>query len=89
MAKREIKNEIIEKLIQLKTEEKKYDFIKNFSSSTIEEFDAFVKANEPAFKELKEIKAHIEALEFSLMSSPEREAYINYLSELKDKFSSD
>lgn len=88
MCEKEVKHKI-EKLIQLKVEEKKYDFIRNFSSSTIEEFDAFVKANETAFKELKEIKTKIEALEFSLMNGPEKEAYIKYLSELKDKFSSD
>ncbi len=86
MAKREIKNELLEKLLYLKNEEKKYDFIKNFSSSTIEDFNAFVKANEPAFNELKALKEQIELLELALMSGPEKEAYIEYLNKLKDKF---
>jgi|GEM_PF-6852616 len=84
MAKR--MNELIKELKILKEKELEYQFLKDFSCKTEEEFEAFQKENTVELSRLKIIKKRIEEIELKLMSGEEKEIHRQYLNDLKEKF---
>ncbi len=84
MAKREIK--LNNELKKLKVQEKKLDFIKNYTCSSEDEFNRFLSENKASFELLKEIKERINKIEFLLLSDSEKKERDEYLKKLKNKF---
>jgi len=84
MAERDI--ELRNELDELKVQEKNFDFIKNFSCSSVDEFNKFYSENKADFEFLKKVKERINKIEYLLLSGTEKiERKIN-LEKLKNKF---
>jgi len=86
----ENKSLLEKRLIELKKQEKLYyDLLKNFSFKTEWEAQKYIEKNKTSFDELKEIKEEIKELEHQLMTPKEKQEYLEYQKELKDKYSND
>ena len=73
-------------LEKLKLKELEYNFIKDFSCATKEEFEIFFNENKSAFEELQSLREKIRSLEMTLLSVKEKQEKVDYLKELKKKF---
>lgn len=89
MAKRDVIKQTRKEIKLLKEEEKEFDFIKNFSCKTENEFVVFFNTNRESFERLKQIRVKIRELEYSIMTEAEKEEHKQYLINLKKKFSDD
>lgn len=74
------------KLMALKEKESQIKKVVNRSFSSEEEFNLFVEENKDLFVELKNIKNEIRKIEWELLTNDEKEAHLQYLKGLKDKF---
>ena len=60
--------------------------INSYSFSSEKEYNLFVKKNVNMFVELMKITKEIKDIQWKLMNDIERQNYLDYLKELKEKF---
>lgn len=79
----------MKELNRLEEEEKNFNFIKEASFSSQEDFDLFFKIYKSDFEKLKEIRVKIRYIKSLLMTPEEKSKREKYLRKLRDKFSED
>ncbi|KUY14377.1 Uncharacterised protein [Elizabethkingia miricola] len=78
------------RLEDLIIEEKSFlELLKNFNFKTEREAERYIENNKNDFEKLKKIKEEIRELKLQLMSSQEKQEYLEYQKKIKDKYSTD
>ncbi|MDV2448921.1 hypothetical protein CMU93_15590 [Elizabethkingia anophelis] len=78
------------RLEDLIIEEKSFlELLKNFNFKTEREAERYIENNKNDFEKLKKIKEEIRELKLQLISSQEKQEYLEYQKKIKDKYSTD
>jgi len=76
-------------LTRLEDEEKRFNFIKESSFSSQDDFDLFFEIYKSDFEKLKEVRVRIRYIKSLLMTPEEKSDRQEYLKKLRKKFSKD